>query len=513
MAMDPQQHCRLAHVPLEVLIRITYYISTTDLANVRLSCKVLERALFHFFSHEFFRKKQFMVSTDSLQVLIDISHHTALSSVLKHVVIGTDRVCHEANDHTISLPNEQEARLAASAADHFDLMTTGRLRDMLAEAFRNLPNLESVDIRDFNSPSRSRDGDGMLWRSYGAATLAAANTRLTMHHLRPRQIGPDDYPAQIFSNLVAALAFAQSRPKSIEINLRSLVWGLGDGAFHIPKLREAISKPVLAGLTKLHLCVRHAHFGGSRHHSKAHYLKNFLMLLPNLTWLRLNFQADNPHWWLPLLGWLSSSQSSTDPTALSLPRLKQLDLGSIELSPDMLFSLVARNAPELRTLSLRRILLADASSEYDTEDKFNPWDSFFSKLGRMKNLNLRELNLSFLTMKLGHRPQLTVQFKKSSGACVDDVMLSETSTDKLVEETLGRMEVLWPSRRTIRIEELDFDEDEDEDEDDYDESDGDDPNGDQDGWAGDLDEDEDMDLEIVEDMLLSHGMQFTSAPF
>ncbi|KAK3359553.1 hypothetical protein B0T25DRAFT_414023, partial [Lasiosphaeria hispida] len=396
-AMDPQQYCKLAHVPLEVLIRITYYISTTDLASVRLSCKVLERALFHFFSHEFFRKKQFMVSTHSLQTLIDISNHIALSSVLKHVVIGTDRVCHEFNGHhTAALPDQHEARLAALAADHADLMTTGRLRDMLAEAFRNLPNLESVDIRDFNSPSRSRDGHGVSWKSYGSSTISReTNTPITMHHLRPREIASDTYPAQIFASLVAALGLAESRPNSIEINLRSMVWGLGDIAFFIPQSRRVISEPVLAGLTKLHLCVRHAQFGGSSHHRKSHYLMDFLMHLPNLSWLRLNFQADNPHWWRSLLEWLSRPNAGAS-TALSMPRLKQLDLGSIELSPDMLFKLVARNAPELRTLSLRRVILADTDKEFDMNEKFNPWVPFFNKLSKAKDLNIRELNLSLL---------------------------------------------------------------------------------------------------------------------
>ncbi len=61
---------------------ITYYLSTPELGNVRLTCKALERSLFNFFSHEFFRKKQFMMFEDSLSALIEISKHPALAPFL-----------------------------------------------------------------------------------------------------------------------------------------------------------------------------------------------------------------------------------------------------------------------------------------------------------------------------------------------------------------------------------------------------------------------------------------------
>ena len=72
----------LTQVPVELLLRITYYLSTPELGNVRLTCKALERSLFNFFSHEFFRKKQFMMFEDSLSALIEISKHPALAPFL-----------------------------------------------------------------------------------------------------------------------------------------------------------------------------------------------------------------------------------------------------------------------------------------------------------------------------------------------------------------------------------------------------------------------------------------------
>jgi len=141
-------------------VRITKFVATTDFGNVRLTCRVLEQALFHFFSHEFFRKKQFMVSTFSLRTLIDISKHPTLSPFLTHVIIATDRL---SNYMPVGLPEAKEKARHHHDADYTFLVESGLLRDMLAEALGNLRNLETIDIRDFNSRSRNRDGLNTEW--------------------------------------------------------------------------------------------------------------------------------------------------------------------------------------------------------------------------------------------------------------------------------------------------------------------------------------------------------------
>jgi len=157
----------LTKLPLEVLVRITYFITTSDLANVRLTCRALEGSLFHFFSHEFFRKKQFMVSTKSLQTLIDIANHPTLSPCLKHVIITTDRVMAYGlggfGIRLLDLSAEKRQHVHAADSDRQALVSTGLMRDMLAEAFGKLSNLETIDLRDFNSRTRNRDGVGTEW--------------------------------------------------------------------------------------------------------------------------------------------------------------------------------------------------------------------------------------------------------------------------------------------------------------------------------------------------------------
>jgi hypothetical protein len=80
----------LLTIPLELLIYISSFVSTPDLASLRLACKQTEKSLYEWFSEEFFVKKQFMLTQPSLQTLIDISKHPSLSKRLKHVIIATN---------------------------------------------------------------------------------------------------------------------------------------------------------------------------------------------------------------------------------------------------------------------------------------------------------------------------------------------------------------------------------------------------------------------------------------
>lgn len=396
-AMDPQHGSRLVQIPLEVLVRITYFISTTDLAHVRLSCKALEQALFNFFSHEFFRKKQFMASSESLQALIDISKHPILSSVLKHVIISSDRP--GMNIFPPDEYNDARTRLALANADLMSLLATGTLRDMLAEAFANLPKLETVDIRDFNSPSRNRDGLRVPWRSYGATALASATGTPVAGYARS---GHDPYITQLFSTVTAALAAAQARPKSFEVLIRGdwrlrTTWGLHDSAFYIPPRMEESVASLLQSLRSLHLSLALTNSGIT----KPFMYQEFLASASNLTWLRLNFSGtlrqDSQH----LLTWLALKETGDPPShidsePIQFRHLERLDLGGIETDAATILKLAAKFAPTLTSLSLRRVRLFD-SENHLRPTKVNPWVGCLTALAKLPGIKLREVGLSILS--------------------------------------------------------------------------------------------------------------------
>jgi hypothetical protein len=89
IAPAPYKMSDLLSLPLEILVEISSYLTTADLGALRLTCTQVERSLWDWFAKEFFAKKQFMITQQSSQALVDISHHSSLSKILKHVIIST----------------------------------------------------------------------------------------------------------------------------------------------------------------------------------------------------------------------------------------------------------------------------------------------------------------------------------------------------------------------------------------------------------------------------------------
>ncbi|KAK4185469.1 hypothetical protein QBC35DRAFT_389488 [Podospora australis] len=469
MAFDPQSQSRLAQVPVEVLLRITYHLHTRDLENIRLSCKVLETNLFNFFAKEFFRKKQFFVSSASLQALIDISKHPTLSPFLQHVIISTDRI-HGNYGYSQGRDLGQERALAVAMADHKTLMTTGVLRDMLVEAFGNLVNLETIDIRDFDSRSRNRDGLYTPWRSYGVLTLERGIPGISINP-HPTS-GYDSYASDVFGATNAALALSGARPANIEVILRNAQWGLGNSALLIPSRLRPSLEPMLASLKKLHLDIDYQ--------GEVFMIQQFLTLSNNISWLRINAKSfsNSDHAFgrsRSLFGWLGlpttqPPPNSYDMKAVDFPHLEQLDVGSCVIDLDTLFSCVAKFAPTLRVLNFRKVNLMDKK---DNPDKINPWKTLLRKMQRLPNLHLRTLRLAQIKHVTGHTNNIYTPWRitftdagnqRPGGRPLEDITGS-TSIDtiaNMIEKLIGRMEADWPAPPP---EDDDDDEDEEEEED------------------------------------------------
>ncbi|KAL2268962.1 hypothetical protein VTJ83DRAFT_3808 [Remersonia thermophila] len=473
-AMDPQSTSALVHLPLEILLRITHHISTVDLGNVRLTCRALERATFSFFSHEFFRKKQFMVSTFSLQALLDISKHPTLSPCLKHLILSTDRP--EAIGmwglNGQPMTEEESAQLELALADQMQLMTTGRLRDLLTEVFTNLKHLETVDIRDFDSPSRRRDRT--QWRSYGARTLEAA-ARTTV---RSRAwIINDPYPSQVFTATTAALAAAQARPRSIEVLERNRggngPFALQDAAFFIPGHIDSSMASLLGSLQSLHLSV-------SFHTRREPFMiQKFLALATNVTWLRLNFhcpQITHPEC---VISWLGQDPDCSqarpfETPSPKLPMLERLDLGDATLSYKSVLRCLAKFAPTLKSVYLRRICFQD-DDNINRDEPINPWDSFLKAIPRTSNLDLKVLDISYPRTST-YQWWIDITFDKPGGRNPATQWRCTTSTltmEKAIEQVRGAIRIKWPtSEQSVPTEESDTEESEETEEEEGNENDG-----------------------------------------
>ncbi|KAM0283025.1 hypothetical protein ACHAO9_009939 [Fusarium lateritium] len=406
-------------IPLEVLLRITYFLTTPELGNVRLTCRSIEQSLYTTFTNEFFTRKQFMISETSLQALIDISK-SRLSSHLRKVHIGLDRFAHALQVHG---HNARTARQTELYNGQFTLLSTGYHRNMLVEAFKNLTNLEDVVIRDFNSRRRTRDGPHKQWTSYGSTT-ALQETGSRPGLKSGMAWGPDTstaYGSTVFSSVLFALGEANARPKGIEHMSRSGNH-LRDCAFNIPSYMESSVIPVLENLEKLHIDIDllggtdFSGDGSASHSSTADMmLRRFLLKLRDIKHLRINETQTSVTGPAMLLGWLgrdnassttpptNSGQSPTpgSPVAPSEPspeyyQLEELNLGMMHVEAPQLLAVVRKFARTLARLELHKITLRRRlpDGHSGASPKISFWAKFLEKLKDSPDLNLHHIKIS-----------------------------------------------------------------------------------------------------------------------
>lgn len=484
----------LLTIPLELLVSISSFLHTQDLASLRLTCNQIERSLYEWFSKEFFTKKQFMLTHPSLQTLIDISKHASFSQKLTHVIIGTNMY----EDIPMRFRDSQAAtKFIQGYEDQRSLMSIGLDREMLTEAFERLVNLETVGIRDFHSNNRTRDGETASWSSWGATTVYQ-ETGVQLHFVRQTSSGfggfgateGNNFPARVFSTLLHALGKAGRTPSQVEVLLRNQ--GLPDYAFSLPKYLLPTADPILQNLTTLLLNVNlnpqsyHTHSNGNPCDPNAgRSLRHFLSHTPNLKHLRLNFEKHMVTHNTQFLHWLSESVPDTssqtrdyfDPAPIALPFLKQLDLGQLTVAPAILTDVITKFASTLEDLSLWRMGL-NAYALPSPGHRPNYWADFYTKLSTIPQLELTHLMVGMLQQDHMH-----VGFKQEGDDKAPPAKKREYSgkeMDKFLDEISRDVAVAWPvhpfndHRDEDEDEEMADEDEQEEDEEEDDDEDGDD---------------------------------------
>ncbi|KAF4975388.1 hypothetical protein FZEAL_7818 [Fusarium zealandicum] len=405
-------HSPFNKLPLEILLRITHRLTTPELGNVRLTCRAIEQALYTTFINEFFTRKQFMLSQFSLEALIDISK-SRLSQHLRKVQIGLDR---HVNPRTVpGVTDHRKRGLLASHVEQATLISTGHHRVLLVEAFRNLSNLEEVEIRDFNSSRRTRDGPYKHWASYGSTTAYQVNG------YRPDQgtriaaaLTPVfEFQNMAFSVVLFALGQAGARPKGLVYMSRNHQQ-LSDEAFNIASYMEPSVVPVLQGLEKLHVDItQNAELYEaqeppiSRDWACDRALRYFLVNSNKMKHLRINNNTANPDMG-NLLIWLAQPSSSS-PSALepspSFPDLEEINLGSMFVKAPVILALIRKFAPTLKRLELWKVtLLRDIPEDPHYSPKVNFWSKFLERLRNIPDLDLRHIKIGHMAQRWFERP-------------------------------------------------------------------------------------------------------------
>ncbi|KAJ6438183.1 integral membrane family protein [Purpureocillium lavendulum] len=477
-AGDSATSCRIKKLPLEVLIRIASELATTDLCSFRLTCRTIERLLYVTFTDEFFTRKQFMIAAISLQALIDISK-SRLGPHLRHLLIGLDRF---PDNFQRPLPDDdKERKFRQRYADHFTFWNTGCHRDMLVEAFRNLPNLETVVIRDFNSRRRSRDGARAEWSSYGAPTIFdETGIRLNQAMLATSWTSNTNFQfsSQVFALVIQALGAANvPNVKGIEVMAKNGNQ-LRDFAFNVPSFNEATILPVLQRLERLHLSINLGWRAQSSPWTQVAaaapdtMLRGFLCHCTNLKNLRINECHDSPTAMTDLLTWLAGDPNpvsngsksgdgrATGPAPPAMDKLEDLSLGWMSVPVAPLIKMLRKFAPTLRGLELWKMTLVmpfPPGSDPSDPPRVMFWTDFMNQLRQTPGLNLRHIKLGALKQAYLHRPEHHVSFKNRG----IEAQYTGQHWKDFVDEVTPLLDVKWPRKLTPESEHSDDDDDDD----------------------------------------------------
>ncbi|KAB5511579.1 hypothetical protein GE09DRAFT_1295505 [Coniochaeta sp. 2T2.1] len=412
--MPPMSLSRLEALPTEIISDIASKLHTEDVLALRLTSKTAEDKTFGGFSRFYFRKKQFMLTPDSLQCLVDISNHPKLRTVLQHVILSLDK--YDLDDAAFGFNPDADdsvsrARYIAYRRGYKEqalLVTTGRDHELLAQAFANLPNLDTVGIRDYNSELGWRGQEGGRWRAYGAATAP----HLTGLDLLSRTVSPGhQFASRVFTTVLRALGTAGATPNNFEVILRSTERSLHDSAFYIPSYLEPTVAPVLQGLRSLLLTVEVA-FSSTQRHVIRHVapsdafdsLSGFLLLAPNITHIRFNsapaHRRHNTTSTVQFWKWLGAAHPDDNPF---LPNLEQLDFGMMQIpSPDFVFTAVTRFGGSLKKINFRTLLLEVHDEVIEDDGRPNLWVQLLARLPALAP-GLESVVVSQMSQRLRYR--------------------------------------------------------------------------------------------------------------
>jgi hypothetical protein len=399
--------------------------------------------LFDTFAKEFFTKKQFMCTTASLQTLVNISKHETLKKFLKHCIVGLES--YDATRHNPAANDVQRKAFRLGLADQFALMSSGRDRDLLATAFRQLPNLETVGIRDYEADGRERDGS--CWRSYGVPTVF----RETSCNLGS---GSSQFASKIFLLLMQALADAERtiQVPCIEIILRKYGNGLNDLAFFLSK--DPKMDKVLDGLQQLLLTINLDAEMTRTELPGPTMMGAFLHRANSLQHVRLNFADQRGD----ILKSSSFVLQNLCTQSNLLPNLRCLELGMLSVKPEILVQIISKFSATIRHVSFWKVVLAqDTADRWKDEasiHRYHPWPRVLRDLSMATQMTSMTVGCLSQWNTSKHGPLTKIHFSNN------DVSRNYSGNMKeWLPKLLGELEVEWPS---------DDDEDSDQSETDYD---------------------------------------------
>ena len=165
----------LLELPAELIIHVFSYLDKEDVFNTRLANKYIESSSLSYFGRRFFRKKGYLITTPSINILKSIANHNELRKYVQHVWFNPDcytfvepkcAPAEEMDDdgESVERPDllsqtewEQWKAFNACTEDNALLLARPKLAEDLTDVFSKLPNLAAIGMR------RSEDHSPWGW--------------------------------------------------------------------------------------------------------------------------------------------------------------------------------------------------------------------------------------------------------------------------------------------------------------------------------------------------------------
>lgn len=398
----------LVNLPSELIAQIFIFLDDQDVFSARLSNKTLDNASFSDFGKRFFRKRGFMITTPSLQVLQHVSEHQELSKYVQHVWFNPDCFTWNPPDYSPENQEDRDEGIVLSPStrvrqdrdtrkqyqayedclrDHHRLLNDydavpSRFELLVTSAFRNLPNLKTIGMR--RSEHHSPYGWTQLQKAIGQD---------------PRLIGPMPPLARsflskttlLFIALISSIANSGIKPQrfytdAVELDhihpddlppskLSAACSSILYVELNIVKARLTPSTSSIASTHQLRRRALDDDDSHSQPHLSGQNLLTLLHAMPHLKELGLQILLEKSLRFAPEFRksypYLTSMRLADE---IALPHLTRVKLERIIATAGRLQNLLLPCADHLTSLKLRDIRLLS------TETDARPWRAFFTFL-------------------------------------------------------------------------------------------------------------------------------------
>ena len=278
---------RLFQLPVELVEIIASFLPPEDLFNLRLTCCELSTKTFHYFTQEHFTIKQFFPSLYGLKALLAISK-SRLRESLRTVVLGP----HDFSSASLlELARDEKKQIQQGYLRYNNenqyMRQTGLDAIILQEAFANLPNCSTLEIRDY-----SRIKPGTDWfhplSGYDFHPLSSYGQSQFSEVAAISNFREDTTTyARIFTIALHAAATAKLPLESAIINYKARI-NQSPPSLPSPRWFDP-SDCSLKKLLRLHLCITcFAHIWEPRWADTVDSIVQFFILAPNINRLGLD---------------------------------------------------------------------------------------------------------------------------------------------------------------------------------------------------------------------------------